>query len=74
MVRKPGLMGHPAQHRQYRRQPPGQPDTADNQHQQANQQANSFIAPMALEELLFAAHGSTLMFDALQELAQAAIV
>ena len=67
MVGKPGLMGHPAQHRQQQRQPPDQQHTAGNQHQQANQQANALVAPVALEKLLFAAdglaHGFTLGFS-----------
>src|SRR5689334_24393416 len=57
MVRKPRLMGDPAQHRKHQRQPPGhQPADRDQQHQR-NQQADAFVAPMALEQLLFAAHG-----------------
>ncbi|MNO92684.1 hypothetical protein D3C76_842650 [compost metagenome] len=59
VIGKPGFVDHPAHHRQHQRQPPRHQDAAEDQQHQCDQQTDAFVAPMALEQLLFAVHGLT---------------
>ena len=56
VVGKPGLMGSPEQREQQQRQPPPAENTEGDQRNQARQQPQAFVAPVALEQLLLAAH------------------
>ncbi|MNN33559.1 hypothetical protein D3C81_1473220 [compost metagenome] len=56
VVGKPGLVGGPEQRQQQQRQPPPGQYTEGDQRDQAGQQAQALVAPMALEQLLLAAH------------------
>ncbi|MNG15949.1 hypothetical protein D3C84_998130 [compost metagenome] len=56
VIGKPCLVGYPQQRQQQQRQPPLNENAQGEQYQQADQQLQALVAPVALEQLLLATH------------------